>query len=103
MKKKNKNGELSAEETSKNELNTQNAENDIFDSDEFDMVFSGDQATDATRKKKRSSLSSIFNIRNLLLLVCIVVFAGCAVILFGRWFDYQRTDEIYLSLSEDMF
>ncbi len=103
MKKRN-NKLGKAEENSKEELNTENKA-DFFESDEFDMVFSGEGAAEASAppKKRKLSLKSIFSIRNLLLLICIVTFSVCAVILFGRWFDYQRSDDLYLSLSEEMF
>ncbi len=109
MKKKKNSGDI-LNELSKNELYTlpdevqSGAETGELELDEFDMVFSGADATDTAPEKRRGfSLKSIFNLKNFMLLICIVTFAVCAVILFGRWFDYQRTDDLYLALSEDMF
>jgi len=75
---------------------------DIFSTDEFDMDFTSGAAEEA-KVKKKISLGSIFNIRNLIVFVCMITFCVCGVILIGRWFDYKRSDDIYLTLSESIF
>ena len=75
----------------------------IFSTDEFDMDFSSGEADDSAKVKKKISLKSIFNIRNLVIFVCMITFCVCVIILVGRWFDYKRSDDIYLTLSESIF
>ncbi len=76
---------------------------------ELDMEFFGEEADGegASGGKradgKKSALRTVFDIKNLILVLCVCVFSVCAVILFQRWFDYKRGDEIYLTLSESMF
>ncbi|MEE1357675.1 MAG: class B sortase [Clostridia bacterium] len=72
----------------------------LFD-EEFDMDFTA--GSDIAAKKKSKSIRSVINVKNFILLICVSVFAVCAVILFMRWFDYKRTDDIYLTLSEALF
>ncbi len=87
------------------QLNT-TPHDDFFDTDEFDMDFSGASESTASAPVKRKSSFNIrdyLNLRGAILLLLIVVIAVCAVILFGRWFDYKRSDELYNALSADMF
>ena len=98
--KKRKSGRQ-AEVFSQNELN-----NEIFDlpeSDDIDVEFSKDSADEPQKAKKRFTARRIFSLRNVLLLVCMVTFAVSAVMLFYRWFDYKRGEDLYSSLSSDVF
>ena len=73
-----------------------------FDIDELDMAF-GEEGEDISVNKRKTGLRSVFTLSNLMLAVCLVTLAVCCVILIGRLFDYKRTDDIYLTLSNDMF
>lgn len=56
------------------------------------------------RKKKRQlSLSALLSVRGMIAGVCAVVLCVCAVILVGRVFGYNRTEQLYESLAADMF
>ncbi len=92
----------SAEKDCDVKLNTASADN--FDADDFDMVFAEaenrEKAETLTSEKKQRK--NIFTLSNLILLICLICFAVCAVVLFSRWFDYRRSDELYQSLSDQV-
>lgn len=76
---------------------------DIFSSDEFDMDFSSGEANGSAKTKRKISVKSVLNLRNLVIFICMITFCVCGVILVGRLFDYKRSDDLYLALSESIF
>ncbi len=70
--------------------------------DELDIGFANETPTPPD-EKSAITLRSLLTMRNLVLLVCVTTFVVCAVILIGRFFDYKRTDDIYLTLSDGLF
>ena len=62
-----------------------------------------DEAPVQKKHRKMRSLSQLLTLRTMLVCVCAAVFCVCAVMLVGRVFGYNRTDERYQQLAEDMF
>ena len=89
----------------KHKKNTHGAEGDevgfVID-DELDLGFT-EQEPEKPKKRIKRFLRRLLSVSNIMLLLCILIFGVCMKMLFERFVDYRRSDDIYLTLSEDLF
>ena len=86
----------------KHKKNTAAVEESFVIDDELDLGFS-EKEPEKPKKRLKRLFSRLLDIKNILLLVCILVFAVCVGLLVESFIDYRRSDDIYSSLSNELF